>query len=178
MNKLHLSFLLLLMGATTAIGQRLTIGKTVSNVTITNANDDAKPLPYYGEKLLMVLYTDPDVKDVNDPLSNAVKTKGFDKQLYQGIGVANCKDTWIPNSGIRMKARQKERDFPGSIVMIDADHTMAKAWGLTNCNETGYVVIIGKDKALKYIKQVKSQEESKAITNEVITVIERELGVK
>jgi hypothetical protein len=151
-------------------------GKSVPNVELTDPNDEPKKLPFFGEKVIMVLYTDPDVKDVNDPLSNAIKAKGFDTAKYQGIGVANCKDTWIPNAGIRMKARQKEKDFPGSIVMLDPAYTLKKAWGLGDCDEIGVVLVIGKDKVVKYAKNIKSQDESKAIIDEVAKVIEGELG--
>jgi predicted transcriptional regulator len=151
-------------------------GKTLANVEITDANDNPKKLPFFGEKVIMVLYTDPDVKDVNDQLSNAVKAKKFDTAKYQGIGIANCKDTWIPDAGIRMKARQKEKDFPGSIVMLDQEQALPKAWGLGDCDETGVVIIIGKDKTVKYAKNIKTQDESKAIIAEVVKVLEAEIG--
>lgn len=151
------------------------VGKSISALVITDPENQAKALPFVGEKVLMILYTDPDVKDVNDVLSEAVKAKHFDPSKYAGIGIANCKDTWIPNSGIRMKARQKEKQFPGSVIMLDENYILSSAWGLGDCNSTGVEVIVGKDKSIKYVKKVKAEEESKAIVAEVIKVLENEL---
>jgi predicted transcriptional regulator len=147
------------------------IGKTVSNVKLADPNDNPKEIPDLGSKIVMVIYTDPDVKDVNDPLSDAITAKAFPKDKYRGLGIANCKDTWIPNAGIRMKSRQKEKQFPGTVILLDVNNYLPKAWGLSVCDEAGVVVIIGKDKKIKYIKYVKTQEESKAITPEVIKII-------
>ena len=159
-----------------ALAQNI-VGKMVGTVKLSDPNNDPKDLPYIGEKVIMVLYTDPDVKDVNDPLSDAVKAKNYPKDKYSGIGIANCKDTWIPNAGIRMKARQKEKQFPGSVIMLDTDLILPKAWGLSDCNEAGVIVVIGKDKKVKYIKYIKSQDESKASIAEVIKIISEELAL-
>jgi predicted transcriptional regulator len=152
------------------------VGKTMSALQISDANNQPKPIPFVGEKVLFLQYTDPDVKDINDKLSDAVKAKKFDEAKYQGIGIANCKDTWIPNAGIRMKARQKEKQFAGSIVMLDEDHVLPKALGLGDCNGIGVLLIVGKDKVIKYMKRIKSEEESLAATAEVIKILEEEIN--
>lgn len=143
---------------------------------ITDANNQPKALPFVGEKVLLIQYTDPDVKDINDKLSDAVKAKKFDAKLYQGIGIANCKDTWIPNAGIRMKARQKEKQYPGSIVMLDEKRIIPEALGLGDCNEIGVLMIVGKDKVIKYMKKITSEEESLKATPEVVKLLEEEIG--
>jgi predicted transcriptional regulator len=152
------------------------VGKTLSSLMITDANNQPKALPFVGEKVLLLQYTDPDVKDINDKLSDAVKAKKFDAKLYQGIGIANCKDTWIPNAGIRMKARQKEKQFAGSIVMLDEDHLLPKALGLGDCNGMGVLMIVGKDKVIKYMKKITSEEESEKATPEVVKLLEAEIS--
>ena len=152
------------------------VGKTMSALKISDANNEPKAIPFVGEKVLLLQYTDPDVKDINDKLSDAVKAKKFDQDKYQGIGIANCKDTWIPNAGIRMKARQKEKQFAGSIVMLDEDHVLPKDLGLGDCNGIGVLLIVGKDKVIKYMKRIKSEEESLAATAEVIKILEEEIN--
>ena len=59
--------------------------------------------------------------------------------------------------------------------MLDENYILSSAWGLGDCNSTGVVVIVGKDKSIKYVKKVKAEEESKAIVAEVIKVLENEL---
>jgi predicted transcriptional regulator len=150
--------------------------KAITAINLTDPNDNPKDVPWVGEKVLMLLYTDPDVKDVNDNLSNAVKAKNFPSDQYSGIGIANCKETWIPNAGIRMKSRQKEKQFPGSVILLDKDRILQKTLDLGDCNEAGVIIIIGKDKLIKYTKYVKTPEESKAIIPTVIQIITTELA--
>ena len=160
----------------TAKAQNEIVGKTMSALMISDANNQPKAIPFIGEKVLLIQYTDPDVKDINDKLSDAVKAKKFDAKVYQGMGIANCKDTWIPNAGIRMKARQKEKQFAGSIVMLDEDHIVPKALGLGDCNGIGVLIIVGKDKVIKYVKKITSEEESLKATPEVVKLLEEEIG--
>jgi predicted transcriptional regulator len=148
---------------------------TMTSLMITDANNDPKAIPFVGEKVLLIQYTDPDVKDINDKLSDAVKAKKFDEKLYKGIGIANCKDTWIPNAGIRMKARQKEKQYAGSVIMLDEKHTVSSALGLGECDEMGVVIIVGKDKTIKYLKKIKTAEESQKATAEVLAILEEEI---
>ena len=152
------------------------IGKIMTSLMISDANNQPKQIPFVGEKILLLQYTDPDVKDVNDKLSDAVKAKKFSDKLYQGIGIANCKDTWIPNAGIRMKARQKEKQYAGSVIMLDEDHVLPKALGLGDCNGFGVLMVVGKDKVIKYMKKIGSEEESQKAIPEVIKLIEAEIA--
>ena len=75
-----------------------------------------------------------------------------------------------------MKARQKEKQFPGSIILLDTKRVLAGAWGLGDCNGIGVVILIGKDAKIKFIKNVKTQEESKALIPTVIKIIEENLA--
>jgi predicted transcriptional regulator len=152
------------------------IGKTVTNVQLKSADDKPMSLPFFGQKVLAVFYNDPDAKDVNDPLSDAIKAQKFPKEKFAGIGVADCADTWLPNSVIRYAAREKEKKYTGSVVLIDEDRVLSKAWELGNCDDKGYIIVVGKDLKIKYIKQIKNQEESKAIIPAVLAILESEIA--
>ncbi|MEI7422581.1 MAG: YtfJ family protein [Prolixibacteraceae bacterium] len=151
-------------------------GKTMTALQISDPNNQPKAIPFVGEKVLLIQYTDPDVKDVNDKLSEAVKAKKFSDKAYQGIGIANCKDTWIPNAGIRMKARQKEKQFPGSVIMLDENRVVPTALGLGDCNGMGVLLIVGKDKVIKYMKKITTEAESESVTAEVVKLLEAEIN--
>lgn len=151
-------------------------GKTMTALQISDPNNQPKAIPYVGEKVLLIQYTDPDVKDVNDKLSEAVKAKKFSDKVYQGIGIANCKDTWIPNAGIRMKARQKEKQFPGSVIMLDENHVVSNALQLGDCNGKGVLLIVGKDKVIKYMKMISTEAESESVTADVVKLLEAEIN--
>lgn len=174
-NKLLVIFTLLL-SAGTIMAIQLNVGKTVTNVKIKSPDDKPSMLPFWGQKVLLVLYTDPDVKDVNDPLSDAVREKHYPKEKYVGIGIANCEDTWLPNSMIRYAGRQKQSKYPSSVILVDDDHTLLKSWELGSCNEIGYVMIIGTDSKVKFAKAIKTQAESKAIISNVINILESEMA--
>jgi len=152
------------------------IGKTVNNVQLKNADDIVMSIPYFGQKVLAIFYNDPDAKDVNNPLSDAIKERKFPKEKYAGIGVANCADTWLPNSVIRYAAREKEKKYPGAVILLDEDRLLAKAWELPDGDDKAHIIVIGKDLKIKYIKLVKNQEESKAIIQAVIAVLESEIA--
>lgn len=151
------------------------VGKPLAALTISDTNNEPKQLPFVGEKVLLIQYTDPDVKDVNDQLSDAVRAKKFGEKVYQGIGIANCKDTWIPNVGIRMKAKQKEKQYPGSVVLLDEAHVLPQTLGLGDCNGVGVLLIVGKDKVIKYFKKIATVEESQKAIPEVIKILEEEI---
>lgn len=175
MKKL-LALPLLLLLCFSLQAQQASVGKAVTNVKILSTADKLTTIPALGEKVTLLFYTDPDVKDVNDPLSDAVRAKKFAHDKFAGIGVANCKETWIPNSAILMKSRQKEKQFPGSVVLLDENQTIKTAWSLADCDSKGVVLVIGKDLRIKFISYVKSQADSKAIIAQVVKVIQDEIN--
>lgn len=172
-KKIAVASVLLLNGLVHA--QTLTVGKSVTTVKIQNPDNVATNIPAIGQKVVALFYTDPDVKDINEPLTEAIKAKKFAPDKYVGVGIANMADSWLPNSVIRYAGRQKQAKYPASVIMCDDKHVLAKAWGLGDCNEVGYVIIIGKDSKVKFVKAVKSQEDSKAIINAVLSLIESDL---
>jgi predicted transcriptional regulator len=151
------------------------IGKSIQSLILRDSNDKNVAIPNVGKQVIIIFYTDPDEKDVNDPLSNAIKAKKYPKDKYTAVGIGNCADTWLPNSAIRMGTRQKEKQYPGSVILLDIDRVLSKAWNLNDCNDKGVFIIIGKDQKIKYINYVKSQEESTAIITIVLKTIEEEL---
>jgi predicted transcriptional regulator len=77
---------------------------------------------------------------------------------------------------IRYAGRQKQSKYPSSVILVDDDHILSKAWDLGNCDETGFVIIIGLDAKVKYAKAIKNQAESKAVITNVISVLETEMA--
>lgn len=130
------------------------VGQTLSNVKIRNANDNPVWIPDFGKKVLSIFYADPEGADLNDPLADAIKAKKFPKSKYRGIGIANLKDTWKPNSLIRMMVRRKIAKY-NSTILTDPNRIVPGKWGLGNCDDTSVVIIIGKDKKVKFIKKGK-----------------------
>ena len=132
----------------------LSVNDTVRNVQLRDAEDEPLKIPNLGKKVLTVFYTDPDEADQNDPFADLLKAAKLPKEKYQGIGVANLKDTWKPNFAIRAMVRRKIKKY-NSTILTDPEHLLKKAWKLGDCNETSLVIILGPDKKVHFIKRGK-----------------------
>ncbi len=153
----------------------LTVGSSVSSLKIKDANNNPAWIPNVGKKVLTIFYADPDASDVNDPLADSLKAMNYDKSKYQGMGIANCADTWKPNAAIRFIIRRKIKKY-NSTILTDTDKTVAKKWNLGNCNDYSVVIVIGKDKKVKFIKKVNSKSQSRAIITEVLNIVSQEVN--
>ena len=151
------------------------------NILLTNTSEpkdldgNFTSIPFFGEKLLVIFYTDPDVGDVNDYLSNLLMKKTIPESKFAGIGIVNCDESWIPNSAIRIGAVQKLKKYPGSIIILDEDNIIQNKWNLKDCNNMGVVIIVGKDKKIKLIKYIKTENESISNSSSIIKVIDAEI---
>ena len=150
------------------------VGQTLKNVKIKDSSDNPKWVPGFGKKVLTIFYTDGDRSDVNDPLADAIKAKKYDEAKYDGVGIANLEDTKGPNWLIRRIIRGKEEKYD-TTVYTDADYSIRDAWGLGDCNNMAVVIVIGKDKKIKFIKRVTEQSQSRAIISTVLKIIEDEI---
>jgi len=148
-----------LVVSTAAFG--LAVGDTVSTVEIKDANNKPASIPDIGKKVIALFYTDPDVKDQNEPFRDMLKAAKLDETKYRGIGVGNLKDTWKPNWIIRKIIRNKMEEFK-SLILTDLDHTLKNKWNLGATDEKDIVIIIGKDRKVKMFKASKMSDAEKA----------------
>lgn len=176
MNKNLILFTFLITFSICSFGQ-ISVGKKLGNVKLKDTESKEMELPFFGQKVIAIFYNDPDVKDVNDPLTEAIRSHHYPLEKYAGIGVANCDDTWLPNAAIKYAAKQKKAKYPNSLILLDESKILSTAWEIKDTNEKGVVVIIGKDQKVKFYKSVKNHEESKAIINSVIAVLEAEMKI-
>ena len=132
------------------------IGQLLKNVTLKDGDDNDAKIPGFGEKVLFVIYADTQTADDNDPVANAIRAENFDPEKYLGVGVANMKDSWVPDFIIRRVIRKKAEQF-NKTILADEDNILAKEWNLGDCNDLSVAMLVGKDKKLKYIKKGKVQ---------------------
>lgn len=150
-------------------------GKKVSTVTLTDVNDVPAKLPYIGQKTFVLFYIDPDVQELSDPLTEAIDSKKYPSDEFGAIGVINCKDTWIPNGIIRNKVKKKQQQYPESVLFLDKKHNLKSSWKTVDENNAMLVYVIGKDASIQYFTMVKSEQETNAIIQKVIQVINENL---
>jgi predicted transcriptional regulator len=127
------------------------VGQQLDNPEIRDANDQPAKIPDFGHKVLALFYTDPDVSDMNDPFADKLKAANLDKSVYRGVGIANLKDTWLPNSVIRSIVRRKIEKYDATIL-TDPNHLLPDAWQLGSCDGSSVVLILDKTGKLRYIK--------------------------
>lgn len=130
----------------------LTVGAQLSNPDLRDASDAPAKIPDFGKKVLAIFYTDPDVSDLNDPFADMLKAADLDESIYRGMGVANMKDTWLPNSVIRSIIRRKIEKYDATIL-TDPDHLLSKAWDLGDCDGQSIVIIVDKQGRARYYKR-------------------------
>jgi predicted transcriptional regulator len=158
MSKLKWSTLsvIIAVGLALALPARaeLKVGYRVRSLKVKDSNNNDAMIPDIGKKVISFFYTDPDVKDQNEPFRDMLKAAKLDKTYYRGMGVVNMKDTWKPNFAIRSVVRKKIAKFK-SLILTDPDHIVRDKWGLGDCNEKDVVIIIGKDSKVKFLKRGK-----------------------
>jgi predicted transcriptional regulator len=148
------------------------VGQKLENITLKDAEEKETTLPGFGEKVISVIYADIQASDDNDPVADAIKAKNYDEVKYKGFGVANLKDSWVPNAIIRAVIRKKMKKYD-SVILTDEDYFMPKKWGFGDCNDVSVFLVIGKDQKVKYIK--KGKVRAKEIDG-VIHIIEAEMN--
>ena len=127
------------------------VGQAVANVQIKDAEDNPATIPDFGTKVIGITYANTGASDLGDPIADATKAKKYDKALYTGLGVANLKDSAVPNFIVRKIIKGKIEKYQATIL-TDVDLTLPKAWGLGDVNDKSVFMVIGKDKKIKFIK--------------------------
>lgn len=128
------------------------VGDLLPNVELRDAADKPVQVPDLGVKILSIFYTDADVKDMNDPLADAMKARKYDETHYRGMGIVNLADSKAPNFLIRRAVREKIEKYK-STILTDPDRLLSKAWKLGDCNNTSVVLIVGRDGKLLHVQR-------------------------
>ncbi len=147
------------------------VGDTVTNVTVRDASDKPKAIPDLGAKVLTIMYTDADAADLQDPLADALKAKKFNEAKYRAQGIVNLKDSKMPNFAIRRVIQGKEKKY-NTTILTDPSYLLRNAWALGDCNNTSTVLIIGKDKKVKYFYKIKGVKIGAAETAKAVGIVE------
>ncbi|MBN2160659.1 MAG: hypothetical protein JW807_14820 [Spirochaetes bacterium] len=154
------------------------VGKKLPAVKLLTLDNNEKwvpgDIPQLGKEVLSIMYTDADKSDMNDPLSDAIKARDYDKSKYHAIGIGNSKDApWIMDKLIRSIAKSKMKKYKGSVILLDEELIFAKALNLGDCNNRAVVIIVDKTGRIVYVKKIGSEKESRAMTNEVIPLLDK-----
>jgi len=161
----------LILGSTMAIE----LGKVPSNVVIDgenggNVNGKAWNSSMLKGKIYTVFYVDPDEKDLNNPLANALKARKFDRKKVNSVAIINLAATWLPNIVIEAKLKNKQKKFPNTVYVKDKKKILVKEWNLADDNSD--ILIFNQKGELIYKK---FGEVSASEIKKLIALIEKNL---
>ncbi len=150
---------LLLCGSLLAVE----LGKVPANVTLSGENGGKVDGSTWSSSMLKgkiytVFYVDPDKKDLNNALADALKAKKFDRKKVNSVAIVNLAATWMPNALIESKLKDKQKKFPHTIYVKDKKKVLVKKWKLADDNSD--ILIFNKKGKLIYKKfgQVTAKE--------------------
>lgn len=104
-------------------------------------------------KVFVLFYVDPDLSDLNNPASEALKAEKFGKDVYQSLAIINMGATWLPNFAIDGKLKGKQKDYPDTIYVRDVHKLLVKEWKLADDNND--VVVFDQAGKVLYVKEGK-----------------------
>ncbi|WP_295418594.1 YtfJ family protein [Sulfurovum sp.] len=85
-------------------------------------------------KVYILFYVDPDKRDVNNALADALKAKNFDRKKYTPVAVINLAASWLPNAILEAKLKEKQKKFPDTLYVKDKKKVLVKEWNLADDN--------------------------------------------
>jgi YtfJ family uncharacterized protein len=151
------------------------LGEVPSVVTINNENGGKVDGTAWSSdmlkgKIYTVFYVDPDERDLNNALADAIKAKNFDREKVNSVAIINLAATWLPNAIIESKLKAKQKKFPHTVYVKDKKKVLVKEWGLADDNSD--ILIFDQKGKLIYKKFGKVSEKE---IQQVIKLIETNL---
>ena len=172
MKKTFFLLLLALLWTTSAtVAAEIKVGEKTPDFKLKDSTGKEYSLdhPQFKGKVLYIAYVDPDEKDTNNHVEDAlIKEKdsgALDKTRYEGFGFANLKATSLPNFLIKALIKSKQ-EKTGAIVLLDYDYTILNLWGLKN--DSSEVVVLDKERICQYIYSGKLPPEELAKMIQII----------
>lgn len=102
------------------------------------------------DKVTVLFYVDPDERDANKALTQALKAKHFDRSKYRSVAILNLAATWLPNAVLESKLQAKQKEFPDTVYVKDKNKVLVKKWGLKD--DSSDILIFDKSGNLIYKK--------------------------
>jgi len=143
---------LLLMGVST---WAIELGKVPVAVTLSGENGAKVDGTSWSSSMLKgkiytLFYVDPDKKDLNNALADALKARKFDREKVNSVAIINLAASWLPNAIIESKLKDKQKKFPHTIYVKDKKKVLVSKWKLADDNSD--ILIFNKRGKLIYKK--------------------------
>jgi hypothetical protein len=155
----------LLWTVSVAVAAELKVGDKAQDFKLKNSTGKEYSLasPEFEGRVMSIFYVDPDEKDTNnhveDALTKEKESGGLDKTRYVGFGIVNLKASAMPNFLIKAAIKSKQ-EKTGAIIILDLDYTILNLWGLKN--DSSNVVVLDKERICRYVYNGKLPQEELA----------------
>lgn len=167
-----------MLWVSTAFAQeRIQVGDYVQNTEVRDSKNNPVMLPYFGEKTIMIFYSDPDRPNRNEYLAERLKQEELNGDDFYGFGVVNLKDApFFPNGLVRFMIRREEKKNAKHNVKIytDPDHLLKNAWNFGDVNDQFAVSVISKEGEVLFYQEKELTENE---TEDFIVWLRDYLGV-
>jgi predicted transcriptional regulator len=121
-------------------------------------------------KVHILFYVDPDKKDTNNDLSEALKARAFDRSRYSSVAVINMAATWLPNFVIASSLRAKQERYPDTLYVKDKRRVLVNTWGIAD--DSSDILLFDRGGNLLYLHEGKVDKEG---IDTIIQLIEEHL---
>lgn len=108
------------------------------------------------DKVHVVFYVDPDEKDLNSALSDALKAEAFDRSKYGSVAIINMDATWLPNMAIESSLEKKQKKFLDTIYVKDLKKVLVKRWEIAD--DDSDIIILDKSGKVIYLHEGRLDE--------------------
>jgi predicted transcriptional regulator len=144
--------LIVLISSTIAVyATELKVGEKAPNLSLKDSQGNVFTLdsPEFRGKVLSVFYINPDARDLNRHVENAlIKDNELDRQTsYKSFNITNLKAGRLPNF-VYKSVIKNQREKTGDVILLDYDYTVSNLWGLKKHSD---VVVLDKERICRYV---------------------------
>ncbi|MDH5560213.1 MAG: YtfJ family protein [Deltaproteobacteria bacterium] len=107
--------------------------------------------------IFILFYVDPDEKDLNVAVSQAIKKENFPRDEYGSVAVINMAATWLPNMAIASSLEKKQKEFPYTLYVKDLKKVLVDQWNLRD--DSNDILLFGKDGKVLFSKDGKLSQQ-------------------
>ena len=123
----------------------------------------------------LILYVAPNQQSDIEPLLLKVDEQKYSENLFTTTLILNTKATWIPNSIIETKVKNKAKDDSLKIYVLDKDEVVLSNWELSK--DKPNIILVDERGEVTYLYK---DELTEKVINELLSQIELQInkGVK
>lgn len=90
-------------------------------------------------RVFVLFYVDPDEKDLNEHVGEALQRENFPSATFGTVAVINMAATWMPNWVLGRALASKQKKYPRTVYIKDFDRVFVKEWGL---RDNSYDIVV------------------------------------